>query len=114
MDGNTSAAAAACQQALEIDPHLVPARNNQGLVSATRGDLGAAEAAFSECGSQATAQYNLGIVYLSLQRYCAAAEAFDRAAALDPTLSRAMIRAAQARRRAADDAVCGEGNHERR
>lgn len=102
LEADADAAVIACGSALAIEPAMVPARNNLALAKAIDGDLAAAAEMFEEAGGEAAAQYNLGIVYLALRRYPAAAEAFDRAAVLQPSLVLARIRARQARERAVD------------
>jgi Flp pilus assembly protein TadD len=114
MEANTEAAAAACGRALALEPGLVPARNNLALVRAIQGDLAGAAEIFGAAGGEASAEYNLGIVYLSQRRYSAAAEAFDRAALLQPSLAMAGARARQARQHAVNAPDDERGNHERR
>ena len=114
MEANADAAATACGRALAIDSSLVPARNNLALARAINGDLAGAAEIFGEAGGEAAAQYNLGIVYLSQRRYSAAAEAFDRAALLQPALAMAGARARQARQHAVVAPDVEGGNHERR
>jgi Flp pilus assembly protein TadD len=98
LEAGAESAAIACSRALAIEPGLVPARNNLALTRAIEGDLAGAVEIFREAGGDAAAQYNLGIVYLSLRRYSAASAAFDRAAILQPSLVMARIRARETRR----------------
>ena len=84
MEANADAASIACRQALALEPGLVAARNNLALARAIDGDLAGAAEIFGAVGGEAAAQYNLGIVYLAQRRYAAAADAFDRAALLQP------------------------------
>ena len=114
MEANADAAATACGRALAIDSSLVPARNNLALARAINGDLAGAAEIFGEAGGEAAAQYNLGIVYLSQRRYSAAAEAFDRAALLQPALAMAGARARQAHQHAVVAPDVEGGNYERR
>jgi Flp pilus assembly protein TadD len=113
MEANADAASVECSRALAIEPGLIPARNNLALARAIAGDLAGAAEIFGAAGGEAAAQYNLGIVCLAQRRYPAAADAFDRAAALQPSLVLARARARQARRHAAD-AVEDGGFYERR
>jgi Flp pilus assembly protein TadD len=113
MEADVDAASVECRGALATEPGLVPARNNLALARAIAGDLAGAAEIFGAVGGEAAAQYNLGIVYLAQRRYPAAADAFDRAAALQPSLLLARGRAAQARQHAAD-AIENGGSHERR
>lgn len=114
MEADATAAAIACGRALSIDPGLVPARNNLALASAMNGDLAGAAEIFQQVGGEAAAQYNLGIVHLSLRHYVAAADAFDRAADLDPSLLLARARARHARQQAVGEPVGEGGNLGRR
>jgi Flp pilus assembly protein TadD len=102
MEGDTEAAAIACRRALALEPDLIPARNNLALASAIDGDIAGAAKIFREVGIEAAVQYNLGIIYLSQRRHSAAADAFDRAARLQPALVLAGARARQAREHAID------------
>jgi len=113
MEANADAASIACDRALALEPGMTPARNNLALAKAIAGDLAGAAEIFGAVGGEAAAQYNLGIVYLAQRRYPAAADAFDRAALLQPALILARGRARQARQFAAD-ALGSEGANERR
>jgi len=113
MDGDADAASVECSRALGIEPGLRAARNNLALSRAIAGDLAGAAGIFGAVGGEAAAQYNLGIVYMAQRRYPAAADAFDRAAALQPSLVLARARAHQARQHAAA-ALENEGPDERR
>ena len=113
MDAATGAASAECLAALDLDPGLRAARNNLALARAIDGDLAGAARIFGAAGGEAAAQYNLGIVYLAQRRYSAAADAFDRAGALQPSLTLARARAERAHRQAAAAPESG-GSHERR
>lgn len=114
LEGCADVAAEACRQALAMDPNLSVARNNLGLARAIDGDFENAAAVFAEVGGTSASQYNLGMVYLALGRYSAAANAFDRASESQPALKLARVRAAQARERAMDTPDGGRDNHERR
>jgi Flp pilus assembly protein TadD len=114
MEADANAAAIACGRALAIEPGLVTARNNLALASAIDGDLAVAAEIFEEAGGEAAAQYNLGIVSLSQRRYSAAADAFERAADLNPALLLARARARQARQQAIDMPEEEKGNLGRR
>ena len=114
MEANADAASTACGRALALEPGMTPARNNLALARAVAGDLTGAAETFGVGSGEAAAQYNLGIVYLAQRRYAAAADAFDRAALLQPALILARARAHQARQHAVR-APEGEGDdHERR
>jgi Flp pilus assembly protein TadD len=114
MEANVEAAAAACGLALAIEPGLVPARNNLALARAIQGDVSGAAELFAQSGDEASAEYNLGIVYLSQRRYPSAAAAFDRAALLRPSLVAAGARARQARQHAMTAPADERGSYERR
>jgi len=111
MEGEAEAGSIECTQALELEPGLVPARNNLALARAMAGDLAGAAAIFGDVGGEAASQYNLGMVYLAQRRYSAAADAFDRAASLQPSPVLARARANQAR---GQEALEKGGSHERR
>jgi Flp pilus assembly protein TadD len=113
MAGDPERAEADCRGALADDPGLAPARNNLALARALAGDLDDAAAIFGAVSGPAAAQYNLGIVFLAQRRYAAAAAAFERASAMQPTLTLASARARQARQQAAEEAA-KEGIGERR
>ena len=113
MEANADAASIACGRALALEPGMTPARNNLALAKAVAGDLAGAAETFGAVSGEAAAHYNLGIVYLAQRRYAAAADAFDRAALLQPALILARDRARQARQFAAD-ALRSEGANERR
>jgi tetratricopeptide (TPR) repeat protein len=74
--------------ALDADPSLLVARNNQGILHLHRGDPARAEATFREViGTEERfwrAHYNLGVVLAAQGRLEEAASALDRAAALAP------------------------------
>jgi Tfp pilus assembly protein PilF len=92
-------AAASCRRALGLDPGLVAAHNNLGLVYAAAGDLALTEAAFLASGSsEAVRQYNTGIVLSAGRKYLEAARAFEAAQRLRPGWTSAAERAGQARR----------------
>ncbi len=114
MEANVAAAVASCSEALAIEPGLTPSRNNLALARAMSGDLAGAEQIFGQTGGQAAAQYNVGIIYLSQRRFAKAADAFDRAARLQPAPHLAGARARQARALAAEAPEDGRGNDERR
>jgi Flp pilus assembly protein TadD len=113
MEGNVDAASIACGRALALEPGMTPARNNLALAKAVAGDLAGAAETFGAVSGEAAAQYNLGIVYLAQRRYVAAADAFDRAALLQPAPILARDRARQARQFAADELGSGGANERR-
>jgi Flp pilus assembly protein TadD len=113
MEADAGAAQAECRRALAIDPQMVTARNNLALATAIAGDAAGAAEIFGAVGGEAAAQYNLGIAYLAQRRYSAAADAFDKAAVLQPSLTLASVRARQARQHAVADSE-KEGPSERR
>jgi Flp pilus assembly protein TadD len=101
LEGNASAAKQACNQALELEPGMPAARTNLALAHALGGDVATAERLLLESGDVANAQYNLGLLRMSMGRYADAAEAFDQAYRARPSLSEAARRAVQARKIAA-------------
>jgi Flp pilus assembly protein TadD len=100
VSGDGDQALEQCGDALRTDSRFVPARNNLALVFAAGGDWDSARREFSRAGSDATAQYNVGILLMATRQYAAAARTFDLASAADPGLAAAHARAADARRRA--------------
>ena len=113
MEADVDAASVECRAALGLDPDLRAARNNLALAAAIAGDLAGAGEIFGAAGGEAVAQYNLGIVHLAQRRYAAAADAFDRAGALQPSLPMARARAQLAHQQATDAPESG-GSYERR
>lgn len=113
MDAKTQAAAQACQAAIALMPDFAAARNNLALVRAQEGDTTGAEAEFLAAGSQAAAQFNLGIVHLAGRRFEAAAKAFERAALLQPGFTLAERRASSARRLALEAEGQGDADGRR-
>lgn len=89
-------AVASCQAALQLDPNLAAARNNLGLAYAALGDLDATRAAFQRSGDQASAAYNLGIIYMARRQYPDAVTAFAAAQQARPSFGMATVRAKQA------------------
>jgi Tfp pilus assembly protein PilF len=113
MEGETEVAATGCNRALAIDSGLSAARNNLALAKATAGDVAGAARIFERAGGEAAAQYNVGIIHLAQRRCAAAADAFDRAAVLQPSLVLAQDRARQARQ-CLTEALESEMSHDRR
>ena len=85
LDGDASKAAQACKQALTLNPGLIAARNNLGILYAAGGDLEGARTAFETAGDAAAVSYNLGIMYLARREYRKAASAFSDAQQVRPT-----------------------------
>ena len=113
LEANIVTGSAECEKALAIEPSLVSARNNLALARAIDGDLAGAAEIFGVAGGRAVAQYNLGVIYMAQHQYAHAADAFDRASALEPSLTLARARSRQARKYAAELLDDG-GPHERR
>jgi len=97
LQGKGAQAIAACGSALGLQPDLAAARNNLGLAYWVEGDRGAATAAFASIGGPGAARYNTGMALLASRMFQQAAEAFDDASILSPTLGQARRRAMQAR-----------------
>jgi tetratricopeptide (TPR) repeat protein len=98
LDRQPGKAVAACEAALKIDPALAAARNNLGLAHAARGEFDATRGAFARVGDDATALYNLGIVYMGRRQYPDAVSAFVAAQRARPSFHQASVRAEQAGR----------------
>jgi tetratricopeptide (TPR) repeat protein len=97
--GRTESAIRYCESALTVDPTFTVARNNLAFAQAMLGDVRGAEERLM-AGRSASAQYNVGMLRLATGRYAEAAQAFDLAAAEQPSLAIARQRAVQARRAA--------------
>ena len=85
LDGDAPKAARACEQALSLNPDLVAARNNLGILHAAGGDFESARSAFERSGNQAAVSYNLGIMHLARREYREAADSFADAQQARPT-----------------------------
>jgi Flp pilus assembly protein TadD len=97
LEGDAPRAARACEQALSVDPALIAARNNLGILYAARGDLEGARAAFAQSGDPSVVSYNLGIIHLARREFREAAESFAAAQWARPTRrTAARVRQAQA------------------
>jgi tetratricopeptide (TPR) repeat protein len=97
--GRADEAVSLCAEALKVSPGFEPARNNLALAYVFRGDYAAAQQVLQP-SRNAIAQYNLGVLRLATGEYRLAAEAFDTAATLQPSMRIARDRAVQARRAA--------------
>jgi len=97
--GRLGEARSHCEAAIRLDPGLAAAHNNLGLIHGVAGDLRRARAEFLAGGDAATAQYNLGIVYLAHGNDAAAAAAFEQAIQARPDFTAAKARAHAARLR---------------
>ena len=97
QDGKDAAAETFCARALALDPANTVASNNLALAYAIQGDVGRAEKLLMNNSSTASGHYNVGVLRLSLGRYAGAAQAFDQAAAAQPSFWLARRRAIQAR-----------------
>jgi len=85
LDGNAPKAARACEQALSLNPELIAARNNLGILYAAGGDFEGARSAFGRSGDRAVVSYNLGIMHLARREYREAADSFADAQQARPT-----------------------------
>jgi Flp pilus assembly protein TadD len=104
-EGDGAAAERACERALALQPNLLAARTNLALAYAIQGDLSKAEAQLLDGPDPAEAQYNVGMLKMSVGDYAAAAQAFERAAARRPSMGDARRRASRARQLAAAQKV---------
>ena len=95
--GDGAGAQPACERALELEPGMVTARTNLALALAMQGQMQRAEAVLLETSGRGRAQFNLGILRMSVRDYAAAAQAFDAAAAAGQSSVDAWRRAKQAR-----------------
>ena len=85
-----------CEQAVAASGEQRTPRNNLALAYAARGDLVGAKQWFRRANDPATANYNYGIVLMSLRAYMPAAMAFEAALKADPEFTLAAARAQQA------------------
>lgn len=104
LSGDGERAIAECRAALRLDPTLRAAHNNLGLTFAAAGRNDLAREQFALGGGAAATAYNMGVIHLAGRRFAAAAKEFQTAQAINPTLSEAGRRAADAQRRAASAA----------
>jgi Flp pilus assembly protein TadD len=104
-EGDGQAAQRACERALALEPAMPAARTNLALAYAIQGNIARAEAQLLDGPDPAEAQYNLGILRMSVGDYAQAAKAFDSAAARRPSMWDAHRRASQARQLAAAQKV---------
>jgi tetratricopeptide (TPR) repeat protein len=111
QSGHSDEAVRLCAQAVKVAPDFERARNNLALAHLSRGDYAAAQQVLAD-GRGAIAAYNLGVVRLATGEFRRAAEAFDAAAALQPSMKIARLRALQARTAAATGE--SNGNDDRR
>jgi tetratricopeptide (TPR) repeat protein len=102
LAGDGETARAHCDSAIALQPGLAVAKNNLGLVYAAAGWMPEAQRAFIAAAGDAGGLYNIGITHLARHEYDKAAEAFDAALRLQPALTAASRRAAEARRLAAE------------
>lgn len=96
-EGNPAAAERECARALQMDPTLRPAQTNLALAFAMQGDVARAERRLLDGPDLARSRYDVGVLRMSLGNYREAAEAFEAALEIRPTLAAAARRAAQAR-----------------
>jgi len=102
--GHLNEAVKLCADAVAAAPAFEPARNNLALAYVSRGDYQSALLVLQD-SQNAVAKYNLGVLRLANGDFRLAAEAFDAAAELQPSMRIARARAVQARRAA----EAGEG-----
>ena len=97
LEGESTKAVVACQQALRLEPDLEAARNNLALAHEVGGDSPAALAVLTGSGDGARAAYNAGILHLAARRYPEALKAFEQALVLRPPFAAAELMARQTR-----------------
>ena len=110
--GHLDEAVRLCAEAVSVAPDFEPARNNLALAYISRGDYPAAERTL-DGARNAIAQYNLGVLRLATGDFRLAADAFDAAAVLRPSMKLARLRAVQARR-IAESGERANGTHDQR
>lgn len=109
MEGFASRAEALCHQALMLEPDLTEARRNLALVAARSAEIDAVRSVLGSAQGDANTEYWLGVVLFSNRRFIESAEAFERAAAIDPSMRRALDTARYARKMA--DGMTNPGDH---
>jgi Tfp pilus assembly protein PilF len=72
-------AVASCREALQGNEQSVGNRQNLAIAYATTGDFEAARHELSQAGDQVTANYNMGVIFMSARQFDRAAESFRRA-----------------------------------
>src|SRR5262249_47938316 len=97
VEGDGARAVADCRAAVDADPALTTARNNLALAYAVAGDFDAASGEFGTSGDAVAERFNMGGALFATGHYEEAAQAFDAAAAMRPSLKVARMRAQQAR-----------------
>jgi len=102
LDGEMDRATAQCEEALKMEPALASAHNNLALIFAARGRMDLAQRELSAAGDPASAQFNLGVIFMAQRDFGRAADAFEIASASRPLFRAADQRARQARARAQD------------
>lgn len=98
-------AVSACKKANAAAPNSSVARNNLGIAYAAAGEFELARGVLTSGGPEGAAHYNIGVVYLAMQRYRDAAREFLAARRADPSLAHAAARERQAREKAALDSA---------
>jgi Flp pilus assembly protein TadD len=101
QQGNGPAAQQACEHALDLEPTMVAAHANLALAYALQGNVSVAEDRLMADADAATGLYNVGVLRMAMNKYSAAASAFELAAETRPSLGDAARRAVQARVKAA-------------
>jgi Flp pilus assembly protein TadD len=106
LQRKTADAEAWCRSAVAADPTLVAARNNLALVVGRSGTAEAVRETLGPSASPGQAEIRLGVAFLANARFAEAAEAFERAAAIEPTgeSSRLAAQAREMARRSAAEA----------
>ena len=110
LEGRTERAILECQIALRLEPQLTAARNNLALTYAATGRPDLTRREFGLAAGPAATAYNMGMVYLSLNRYKEAASEFAASYAMSPGFAEAAKRASFARRRASEVVVSRKGD----
>jgi Flp pilus assembly protein TadD len=100
VEGKTQQAIAECQSALRLNPAMIAAHNNLGLVHAAAGRADLARNEFALAAGPVATSYNMGMAYLAQQRFKDAAREFDAAKAMNPDFLDARRRAKYAHQRA--------------
>jgi Flp pilus assembly protein TadD len=100
VEGRAAQALEECRAALRAEPALSAAHNNLALTYAALGKLDLARHEFEIAGGTTNPAYNMGIVYLTQDRFTLAAKEFDIARLSTPIVVDAARRARASRDRA--------------
>jgi Flp pilus assembly protein TadD len=94
--GVSRAAMEQCKRAIALDPSMTAARNNLALAYVMEGDVAGAERRLLENPDAVAGEFTVGMLRMSLGRYAAAADAFNKVVRERPSSREARRRLAEA------------------